>query len=314
MSLTLACLVFVFGLGIVLFSAEQLVDAVERTSRLWGVSAFVVTVVLVGFDPENLFVGAAGTYEEMPGLAMGSILGALMVAVALAFGLTVCLVPLEFEEVFSGTLLSGPAAAALTWALSADGVLSRLDGAVLLGGFGVAIYFLYSASRRGLDLKPPEISTATTTPIKRSGTRATLVLLGSLGGVILGSEMVVLGARPVFRWAGLSDTVFGMTVLALLVSIEELARELPAAMRGRPDITVGNVIGSVIHFLLLNAGLIALVRPVRVDTLTLSFYFPVVLVTLVVVVLFLIRRRVHRLAGLVLIGLYVLFVTGPTFL
>ena len=107
----------------------------------------------------------------------------------------------------------------------------------------------------------------------------------------------------------ISDTVFGMTIFAFLLSIEELARELPAARKGRADISYGNVVGSIFHFFLLNAGIIALVNPVQVSSVVLTFYFPVVLITVVFISLVMMKKSVPKWAGVVLILLYVLFVS-----
>jgi cation:H+ antiporter len=132
----------------------------------------------------------------------------------------------------------------------------------------------------------------------------------SLAAIFIGSEMLVQASERLMSLFGLSDTVFGMTILALLVSIEEVARELPAAAKGHPEITVGNVVGSVLAFFLFNAGMIALVRPVDVDSAVLRFYLPVCFVSVVAVSLFLLRRQVPRRAGLVLVLLYLFFALG----
>ena len=101
-----------------------------------------------------------------------------------------------------------------------------------------------------------------------------------------------------------------MTVLAFLVSIEELARELPAARQGRPDISFGNGLGSILAFFLCNAGVIALVRPVPVDTTVLTFYLPLAFLTTAIVSGFMLTKRVPHWAGGGFIPLYVVFVLG----
>ena len=125
----------------------------------------------------------------------------------------------------------------------------------------------------------------------------------------MGSEILVKSSENIIARIGLSDTVFGMTILAFLISIEELARELPAAMKGRPEISFGNVVGSILAFFLFNAGIIALVKPVTVDEQTLRYYFPICLLTVVVVSLFMITKKVSRWAGAILVLLYVAFIT-----
>jgi len=89
-----------------------------------------------------------------------------------------------------------------------------------------------------------------------------------------------------------------------------VARELPAALKGRPDITFGNVLGSVLAFFLFNAGIIALVRPVPVSDTVLQFFLPMGLVTIVFIAAVMFSRRVPRWAGAVLVLLYLLFVAG----
>jgi cation:H+ antiporter len=132
----------------------------------------------------------------------------------------------------------------------------------------------------------------------------------SLAFIIIGGEMLVAGSKTIIVSLGLSDTVFGMTILAFLVSIEELARELPAALKGRPEISLGNVIGSIMAFFLFNAGIIALLAPVPVDAQILRFYLPVCFGTVVIISAFLMARSIPRWAGGILVFLYLIFVTG----
>jgi cation:H+ antiporter len=101
-----------------------------------------------------------------------------------------------------------------------------------------------------------------------------------------------------------------MTILAFLVSIEEIARELPAALKGRPEISLGNVVGSVMAFFLFNAGLIALLAPVPVDAQVLRFYLPLCFGTVVIISAFLMVRSIPRWAGGVLVFVYLIFITG----
>ncbi len=122
--------------------------------------------------------------------------------------------------------------------------------------------------------------------------------------------MLVTGSKTLIVLLGLSDTVFGMTILAFLVSIEELARELPAAMKGRPEISFGNVAGSILAFFLFNAGIIALVSPVTVGAEVLRFYLPLCFGTVIVVSLFMMTKKIPRWAGGILVLLYLIFVVG----
>ncbi|HMB21053.1 MAG TPA: sodium:calcium antiporter [Spirochaetota bacterium] len=311
MNIFFAITLFISGLVLVIYFAEKLVAAAVGTSLGFGISTFLVSVIFIGFDPENLFVGAAGSFEQVPGIALGSVIGAAMVAMALAFGITALLIPMKFEKSPVQILLLPILAVILPLLLSLDGMLSRVDGAILLAGFALSVYYLYWLGKRGLDIKPGgEVAETLEEAEDLKKWKSIGLLVLSLVAIIAGSEMLVTGAKPIIAALGLSDTVFGMTILALLVSVEELARELPAARKGRPEISYGNVVGSVLAFFLFNAGIIALVRPVPVSLEVLRFYFPLSFITVVLVSLFMMTQRISRAAGAVLVILYLVFVVG----
>jgi len=312
MSIGMAALLFVVGLALVLFFAEQLVESVVGTAAGFGLSAFLISVVFIGFDPENLAVGTAGSYEQTAGIALGAIVGSAMVAIALAFGLTALVVPLRFERAPRSALVIPVGAVLLLGAFCLDGVLSRVDGALLLLGYVAAVGFLAWQAQTGADVTSTEaVAEMLEDEIQGMGRwKAVGLLVISLVAIVAGSEMLVTSSKSLIQQIGLSDTTFGMTILALLVSIEELARELPAALKGRPDITFGNVVGSVLAFFLFNAGIIALVRPVEVSSTVLRFYLPVCLAAVVFIALVMLRRTVPRWAGAVLVLLYVIFFAG----
>jgi cation:H+ antiporter len=310
MNMLQSILLFILGVAIVMFFAEKLVKGTVGISLGFGISTFLISVIFIGFDPENLFVGAVGSFEGVSGIALGSIIGAAMVAVALAFGLTALIAPMKFEQAPIQILVVPVLAVLLLGVLSLDGRLSRLDGAVLLVGFALSVIYLIHLSKKGLDIQPTgEVAETLEKANKLNKWKSLGIFIVSLIGIVVGSEILVKSSENIIARIGLSDTVFGMTILAFLISIEELARELPAAMKGRPEISFGNVVGSILAFFLFNAGIIALVKPVTVDEQTLRYYFPICLLTVVVVSLFMITKKVSRWAGAILVLLYVAFIT-----
>lgn len=98
MNIAFSILLFLAGLGLVIYFAEKLVKGAVGTSAGFGVSTFFISVLFIGFDPENLAVGAVGSYEAASGIALGSIIGAAMVAIAFAFGVTALIVPMDFAR------------------------------------------------------------------------------------------------------------------------------------------------------------------------------------------------------------------------
>lgn len=301
-------LLFILGIALVVYFAEKLVKGTVGISLGFGISTFIISVIFIGFDPENLAVGAVGSYEGASGIALGSIIGATMVAIALAFGLTALIAPMKFEKAPKQILVIPVLAVLLLGMLGLDGQLSRIDGVVLLLGFVLSIIYLIRLSKKGLDIQPTgEVAETLEDAEKLNKWKSLGIFILSLAGVVLGSELLVRSSQSIIAKMGLSDTVFGMTILAFLISIEELARELPAAIKGRPEISYGNVIGSILAFFLFNAGIIALVKPITVDADTLKYYLPICLVTTIILSIFMSTKKVSRLAGAVLVLLYVEF-------
>ena len=313
MSLFTGAVLFGLGLVLVLFFAERLVDSTVGGSHRLGVSTFLISVVFIGFDPENLAVGAVASYEATAGIALGTIVGAAMVALALAFGITALIVPLDFERAPRRILVLPVGAVALVTLLALDGILSRIDGAILLVGYVGAVALLLRWERQDIHVAPTEAVETEVEVDEEAGLIGSVGwFVASLAGIVGGSELLVRGARPVVEALGWTETTFGMTLLALLVSVEEVARELPAALKGRPDISYGNVLGSALAFFGFNAGVIALVRPVPVDPVTQHFYLPVCAGTVLLIALLMWRRRVPRWGGGLLLLAYGVFVFGPS--
>lgn len=310
------------GVALVLYFANRLVEAVRGTARAVGLSSFLISVVFIGFDPENLGVGAAGTYEGVAGIALGSIIGAAMVAIALALGITALLAPLEFEEA-PKRILALPVLAVLLFGFVAlDGRISRPDGAVLLAGYAVAVMSVLFLDRRGAIISGPSgEGPESKNSVDSVGSnhrmnrwKAFGLLALSLGGITAGSALIVGGSETIIERLGITDTLYGMTILAFVISVEEVAREAPAALRGQPEISLGNVVGSAFAFFLMNAGVIALVRPIPVEAAVLRFHLPMAIVTTAYVAgIVALTRRVSRRAGLVLVIAYSAFVVGSYF-
>jgi cation:H+ antiporter len=131
----------------VLTLAEQLVKGVVGTFLNFGISAFMISVIFIGFDPDNLSVGTVASYEGISGIAWGSIVGAAMVATAFAFGVSALFAPMKFEKVPKQILAVPIGAVLLLGILGSDGQLSRIDGIILLGAFVLSLIWLLRLSR-----------------------------------------------------------------------------------------------------------------------------------------------------------------------
>ncbi|MFO7934916.1 MAG: hypothetical protein R6U78_12640 [Bacteroidales bacterium] len=310
MSLFWAIVITLAGIALVVVFSEQLVKGIVGVSVNFKVSAFLISVIFLGFDPENLGVGAVGSYESFSGIATGSIIGAAMVAMALALGITALFVPLKFKSVARRLLIVPLLSVLLFGVLVLDRFLSRWDGIILLAGYAVSVIYLIYLNRKGITIQAGgEVAETLEKEKLPNKWKSAGLMLISLAVIIGGSEILVKGSGIILEELKISDTVYGMTILAFLVSIEEIARELPAAMKGKADVSMGNVIGSVLAFFLFNAGLIALVSPVQVGQEVVQFFLPVSIGTILfILALLLLIQKIPRWAGAVLVAVYLLFI------
>jgi cation:H+ antiporter len=184
------------GLGLVIFFAEQLVKGVIGTSMGFGLSAFLLSVIFIGFDPDNLAVGVAASAEQVSGIAIGSILGAAMVAIGFAFGLSAVVAPMTFAQVPPQIVGVQMLSVILFAVLSLDGELSRVDRVILLTTFVLTVLYLLCLGRRGLDIRP---SGEVAHRLQKGNIPGKWFSMGlfvlSLVAIAVGSEMLVKGAQ-----------------------------------------------------------------------------------------------------------------------
>lgn len=291
-----------------IYSAEKLVKGIVNVSWGFGVSAYLITAVFIGFDPENLAAGGVGASQGLHGIAIGSILGAVMIPTALAFGLTTLLVKLKFKKVSKPIVTLPILVTLLLFMLSIDGIISRIDGVILLVAFALLVLYIFRLTKKGEDIKASGEFGEYLEKKKINRWKALIIMIISVVGIVIGSEMLVEGAKPLIELLGITDTLFGMTIVAFLISVEELAKQIPAALKGRAEISYGNMSGSIFHFLLLNAGIIALINPIIISREILVFYFPIVFIAMTLISGLMLKKNIPRLSGILLILLYLIFI------
>jgi cation:H+ antiporter len=282
------------GVVLVVGAADVFVDGLLGVGRRLGVAPFVLTVALSGFETENLAAGIATNAKGLPGAAAGTFLGGVTFLALAVAGLGGLISPMRVE--LPPRFAAWTALAPLPLlAFAVDGRLSRLEGGLLVLWFAVA---LVGAARSGRDLLAGEDD-------RRHERHALARLLGGLAVLTGGGWLLGEGLRTTVRHLGISPTLLGNTALAASVEAEELARVAVPARRGRPELALGNIAGTIIHFATFNAGVIALVKPLTLDHDTTSFYLPAAAASpAIFAAVLLTRRRLGRSESAVLLVLY----------
>jgi cation:H+ antiporter len=284
------------GLVLVVVGAELFLEGLLAAAARLGVSAFALTALVSGFELENIAAGIAANVKGLENAAAGTFLGGTTFLALAVAGLGALVAPLRAQ--LPPAVLAWTAAAPMPLLLLAlDGEVSRLDGGLLLGWFVLAMAGLWRAGRGLLGV-----------PVERKRFILLRVLFG-LALLTAAGEMLGEGLRRVISRFGVSETLLGNTAIAASVEAEEVARVAFPAQRGRGDIALGNIVGTIVHFIAFNAGVIALVRPLDLDSASRWLHLPVAAASPVFLVFLLAwRGSLGRAAGALLVGLYVAYV------
>lgn len=305
-SLFVAIPALLIGVALVLWSVERFVDTVGEAALGLGLSPFLLTVIFAGTDLENAVLGGAAVLGDLPDVGLGTVFGEALFILCAATGLAGVLVPFSVET--PGRYLALTALSpALLLGLSADGLLSRIDGALLVAAYGGALALLYRwerASTRSYLAWEEELEEEGET---RSALAALGVLVLTVIGMTVGSELVVAGTKGVLAWLGLSGLAFGATILSFVASIEEIFLTVEPVRRGHPTVAVGNIVGSMIFFVTANAGILALLHPIPLSPAVYTVQLPAFGIVLAAVLALLVWGRVGRLAGAMLLTAYVAY-------
>jgi cation:H+ antiporter len=297
MSTAAGLIALIGGVAVVVWAADMLVDGLLGTGRALGLAPFVLTVALSGLETENLAAGIATNAKGLPGAAAGTFLGGSTFLALGVAGLGGVIAPMRAELPSRFALLTAIAPLPLL-AVAVDGRISRPEGALLIGWFVVALVAL-ARTGRGLLVADGEDE-------KR---RPALRLLVGLAVLTGGGWLLGQGLRTTVRHLGVSQTLLGNTAIAATVEAEELARVAIPTRRDRPELALGNIAGTIVHFTTLNAGVIALVKPLTLDHATTRFYLPAAAVSAAIfATVLLARKRIGRLEGALLTGLYAAYI------
>ncbi|CRZ13362.1 calcium/sodium antiporter [Mycolicibacterium neworleansense] len=313
---------FVVGLIALAIGAEVMVRGGAQLAARLGISPILIglTVVSIGTSLPELAVGVTAATEGSGELAVGNIAGTNVVNILFILGLSALIRPLAIEQRtlrFDLPVMAG--AAVLLWVLALNGVLSRVDGVILVcGAIVYTLVLIRMSHRESRAVKAEYIQAYAEGPAKEpkhvgeSVFRHIAMTVTGIVVVIVGAEWLVDGAVGIARGFGVSDALIGLTIVAIGTSAPELVTTIVSTVRGERDIAVGNLLGSSVYNILLILGITCLVPA---DGLALSHNLvwidiPLMVVAgLVCIPVFITGRRVHRAEGAAMVAAYLGYLT-----
>jgi cation:H+ antiporter len=260
----LTLLLFFVGFYILIKSADILVDGASSIAKKFGLSNLMIglTIVAFGTSAPELAVSLFSAFQGSTELAIGNIIGSNIANIGLILGISAIVGTLKvqsstvWKEIplsLMAVILLFVQANDLMFGNATSDLVSRGEGIVLLCFFIVFIYYTFSLAKSGDD-EGEQVK-------ERKNILSILMIILGITGLTLGGRWIVDGAIEIATFFGISESLIGLTVVAVGTSLPELATSVVATYRGKTDIAVGNVVGSNIFNVLWILGASAIIKP-----------------------------------------------------
>ena len=268
--MTIQILILLAGLLLILFGANFLVDGSSSIAKKLGLSEFVIglTVVGIGTSTPEMVVSFMSSLQGKADMAIGNIVGSNIFNTMMILGVTALITPLVITK--SNLKRDIPLNIGVTILLILLGMnltifgkgqdqLCRLDGVLLLAVFAWYMWMSFKSDT------PAEEESNTK---EYSVFMSIVLIIGGLAGLILGGRLFVNSATELAKFFGVSDKFIAITVMAAGTSMPELATCVVAALKGRGQLALGNILGSNISNIVLILGGAALINPLSFTGMT----------------------------------------------
>jgi len=302
----------VVGTGLLLLGADWFVDGAGDLARAFGISALVVGVLLAGLEPEEMLTAAIASARGAPALAVGNVIGTNVTIVTAALGLSALISPMVIDRSVRRQALIATLVSVIPVVLLFLGVVTQLEGVLLLVVFVGYTLFLFRTDREAIkrihapeeddddgDQEAPSHS--------RLHWRPVLLTFGGLAAMAVGGPAIVEGALRFARLIGLSQGTVGATIVSLGTGAEMIALGVSAARKKQSAILVGGILGSFAYNLLVTLGLAATIHALPVAPRVTFLALPMMIVVHLVLLALVWFGKIPRVMGGLLVGVYIAY-------
>jgi cation:H+ antiporter len=307
----LTYILFAIGFVLLIKGASWLVDGASSIAKKLNISAIVIglTIVAFGTSTPELIVNIYATIEGNTEIAIGNILGSNIVNIFFILGISALIHPLVSKKntVWKEIPLSLLAAVLVGFMANdilIDGaessMLSRIDGLVLISFFIIFLYYTFGIAKVQGEASDEDIK-------EFSYTKSILFIVLGLAGLTVGGKWIVDGAVKIAESFNVSQSLIGLTIVAIGTSLPELATSAMAAYKKQSDIAIGNVVGSNIFNIFWILGFSSVLKPLPFNQSSQIDVMMTIFASLVLFVLLMIGKRhvIQKWQGVLMILIYI---------
>lgn len=304
----------IVGLCILLWSANKFVDGAASTARHFDVPPLLIGMLVIGFGTSapEMIVSVMASFEGNSNIALANAYGSNITNIGLILGITAIMCPIAVQSrVVRKELPLLIAVSVLAFALAFDGAVSRVDGIILLSVFFLLTgWSIWEAKANRQDSLATDVEGMN----KKSMSVKSAILWSGIGlvGLVFSSNLLISGVVYITTAFGISETIIGLTVVAMGTSLPELASAIVAVRKKEHDLALGNILGSNLFNTLAVVGLAGVINPLSVDPEIISRDMPVMIILTLVLLLLCYGTkarpgRISRVEGVGLLMAYTLY-------
>lgn len=307
-------LLLIIGFLLLIKGADYFVDGASTIAKLLNIPPILIglTIVAFGTSSPEAAVSISAAIKGSGDISLGNVVGSNMFNITAIIGITSIINPLKVErETIRKEIPFALLASIALFILISDvnlqffnkNLITRSDGLILLLFFLIFLYYIFEVARNSREkvvLDNEKTSTLT-------WGRNIFFTLAGLGAIIYGGDLVVKSSTEIAYSIGMSQTLVGLTIVAIGTSLPELITSITAAMKKQSEIALGNIIGSNIFNILFVLGSSSLISPISVDNKIFTDVMLMILFTIVLLYFSKTHSKVSKLEGSILTLVYLAY-------
>lgn len=302
-------LIFVIAMGALIWGTELLIHQSERLALKFNISEFIIgaTLIALGTSLPETAACVAASYAQKPQIAIANVIGSNIINITLVLA-SVFLVAAKIKpsrDFFAKDSTWALMPALIFLLIIMDGIISRFDGMLLLLLMGAYLLFL-TQDRKNI----PQEHLEEINMLRFSWIKTVFALFFGLILVIIGAHFAIESASEIAKNFGISEWIIGIIMISIGTSLPELAVSLSAAIKGKADMAIGNIIGSNMANTSVVLGAAALTNPMPIQGMAHMFDIATMIVATFLLVFITANKLYNRSAGISLIIILGLFISN----
>ncbi|WP_156289533.1 calcium/sodium antiporter [Oceanobacillus salinisoli] len=307
-------LLLLIGFALLIKGADYFVEGASKIAHTLRISPMLIglTIVAFGTSAPEASVSFIAAFEGNSDVTIGNVVGSNIFNVTFILGATALVFPLvvqsdtirkEIPFALLGSVSLLLLISDIQLQYSDINLITRTEGILLLLFFSVFLYYVFEMARNNRSkIEENPTDTGNTSWVKNI-----VFTIGGLAAIVFGGNLVVENSTQIALSLGMSETLVGLTIVAVGTSLPELVTSITAAFKKQTEIALGNIVGSNIFNIFFILGASATIHPLAVDSKIFLDMWLMIFVTFLLLIVSRTHHRVSKIEGAILAIIYIIY-------